>query len=118
MEPTVILSYVMAIVSPITSAIIVFFVQRKYNNLDKLREKEYEDKNKDMEKTYAAQRRENILVLSTLNSIGKLAYANSIAIKEQKVNGVMDDALATYEKNRRDLSDFLREQAVSTFQNE
>ena len=120
----------------IVTTLFIWFVQRRFNNLDKKREREYqeerelrkkereeerelrkqerEEERKRQDAIHAAQRRENILVLTSLHTIGKLTYANSIAIKDHKVNGVMADALKNYEESRDELSDFLREQAVSS----
>ena len=100
----------------VITTLFVWFVQRRFNAMDKKHERERDEEIKRQQKNFEAQRKENLLVLRQLNSIGKLTYANSIAIKDGKVNGVMHDAMGTYEESQKALSDFLREQAVYNIQ--
>lgn len=136
MNATEIIALVLAALSTVFTTLFIWFVQRRFTNLDKKREREYQEEKErrqqerdeerelrkqerdeereQLNRLHAAQRKENLLVLTSLNSIGKLTYANSIAIKDHKVNGVMSSALEDYENSRDELSNFLREQAVSS----
>jgi len=58
----------------------------------------------------AAARRENILMMKSLNANGALAEATALAVINQKVNGEMDTALKYYTSIKHELRDFLIEQ--------
>ena len=45
-------------------------------------------KDKTDEKREAVKARENILILKSVNSIGKLTYANALAIQNKTLNGL------------------------------
>ena len=53
--------------------------------------------------------RENVLILRSINAIGKLTLANSIALKDGKVNGEMSSAMREYEDVDRELYNYLLE---------
>lgn len=50
-----------------------------------------------------------------IKAIGKLSYANSIAIREGKINGVMEDAIEYYNQTNREMTEFMQESAVSNW---
>ena len=47
-----------------------------------------------------------------IKAVGKLSYANSVAIKEGKVNGVMEEAIKYYMDASDEMTKFLQETAV------
>jgi hypothetical protein len=77
----------------------LYFFQRYFRRREK-REDERE----------AAKVKESILVLRSIHANGRLTVANSIAIRDGKVNGAMSDALNLYEKADQDLYNYLLEQ--------
>lgn len=50
---------------------------------------------------------ETILILRSINAVGKLALANCIALRDGKTNGETAAAMKEYETVRRELYDFL-----------
>lgn len=67
---------------------------------------------KDRDACADAKQQEARYQLKILRSVGKLTYANSIAIQEGKVNGVMAKAIADYEEVSKEFDDFLEEQSI------
>lgn len=117
---------ILAFLSPIASALIIWYVQ--YHNIkrDKRRDLEREEERKKQERKDAerdkeskeraeARKQESLITMRMVKAIGKLSYANSIAIKEGKVNGVMEDALMYYRETSSELSKFLQEHAVEYY---
>lgn len=96
MEP--IFTLVLSAIATIISGVAVYIIKKH------LAKKEEEDKQlrKDTE-------RENILILRSINAIGKLTLANSIALKDGKVNGDMTSALKEYETVDKELYNYLLE---------
>jgi len=92
-----------AIIISISASLIsggaLFFLQRYFKRKDK------EDEKRD-----AVKARENILILKSVNSIGKLTYANTLAIRGAKQNGEMHDAMETYAEVNDELYNYLLEQ--------
>ena len=76
----------------------LFFLQRYF-------------KRKDLadEKRANVTAKENILILKSINSIGKLTYANTLAIRGGKQNGEMRDAMETYAEVNDELYNYLLE---------
>ena len=66
-----------------------------------------EAKEKEREKRKA---KENILILKSIDAIGKLTYANAIAIRDGRTNGELKEALSEYHEVREDLYEYLLEQ--------
>ena len=90
---------VISIVCSVISGMTLFFLQRFF------KKKEEQDKqNED------ARRKENILILKSIDAIGKLTYANAIAIRDGRTNGELKDALKDYHNVRDELYDYLLEQ--------
>ena len=44
-----------------------------------------------------ARQKENVLILKSIDAIGRLTYADSIAIRDGKINGEMKDAVQLFE---------------------
>ena len=55
-------------------------------------------------------RKENILILKSIDAVGKLTYADAIAIRDGKTNGEMKAAIEAYKKADEELYNFLLEQ--------
>jgi len=117
---------IMAFLSPIASALIIWYIQRQYLKREKVRdeqiweekhrqEKREHEKEQELKTRADSRKQESLLTLRMIKAIGKLSYANSIAIKEGKVNGVMEEALMYYRETSSELSEFLQEQAVEYY---
>lgn len=92
---------IISIASSIISGMVLFFLQRYFKN-----------KAKSDEERDAAKRRENLLILKSIDAVGKLTYADSIAIRDGKTNGEMKTAVEAYKKADQELYEFLLEQTV------
>lgn len=121
-------SGIMTFLSPIVSALIIWYIQRQYLRREKIRdeqiqeekhrqEKREHEKEQELKTRADSRKQESLLTLRMIKAIGKLSYANSIAIKEGKVNGVMEEALMYYRETSSELSEFLQEQAVEYYNN-
>ena len=55
----------------------------------------------------SAKAKESALILRSLNALGKLTVANSIALRDGKTNGEMSHALKEYESVERELYSYL-----------
>ena len=119
-------SGIMAFLSPIVSALIIWYVQ--YHNIkrDKRRDLEREEERKRQERKDAerdkeskeraeARKQESLITMRMIKAVGKLSYANSVAIKEGKVNGVMEEALMYYRDASSEMTEFLQEKATDYF---
>ena len=78
---------------------VLFFLKRYFDRREK-EEKERDD-------VFA---KENILILKSIEAIGKLTYADAIAIRDGKTNGEMKEAIEAYKKADQELYEFLLEQ--------
>jgi hypothetical protein len=90
---------IISICGSIISGMVLFFMKRYFKR------KEERDKERD-----EAKRRENMLILKSLDAVGKLTYANAIAIRDGKTNGEMKAAVKAYNESTEALYDFLVEQ--------
>ena len=90
---------IISIVSSIASGMVLFFLQRFFKRKAK----------KDEERD-AVKAEENRLILSSIHAIGKLTYANAIAVRDGKTNGEMKDAMENYQEVKAELYDYLLEQ--------
>ena len=90
---------IISIVCSVISGMTLFFLQRFF------KKKEEQDKQKE-----EARRKENVLILKSIDAIGKLTYANAIAIRDGRTNGELKDALKDYHNVRDELYDYLLEQ--------
>ena len=59
-----------------------------------------------------ARQEETRLTLEGIKAIGKLSHATAIAVRDKKVNGVMENAITGYESYSNELDAFLTQQAV------
>ena len=88
--------WIITFVTTVTSGIVVFLLQRF---LTRQRQKE---EARDIEKA-----KDNALILRSLNALGKLTVANSIALRDGKTNGELGSALAEYEAIAKEMYDHL-----------
>lgn len=119
-------SGIMAFLSPIASALIIWYIQRQYLRREKIRDEQIAEERKRQEKREAdkerelsaiadSRKQESLITMRMMKAIGKLSYANSIAIKEGKVNGVMEEALMYYRETSNEMTEFLQEKATDYF---
>ena len=90
---------IISIISSIISGMVLFFLQRFFKTKAK--------KDEESDKTKA---KENFLILKSIDAVGKLTYANAVAIKEGKTNGEMHEAMEYYNEARQEMYDYLLEQ--------
>ena len=90
---------IISICASIISGMVLFFLKRYFDKREK-EEKERDD-------IFA---KENILILKSIEAIGKLTYADAIAIRDGKTNGEMKEAIEAYKKADHELYEFLLEQ--------
>lgn len=90
---------IISICASIISGMVLFFLKRYFDRREK-EEKERDD-------VFA---KENILILKSIEAIGKLTYADAIAIRDGKTNGEMKEAIEAYKKADQELYEFLLEQ--------
>lgn len=91
----------MAFLSPIVSALIIWYIQCQYLRREKIRDEQIAEERKRQEKREAdkerelsakadSRKQESLIIMRMIKAVGKLSYANSVEIKEGKVNGVME----------------------------
>lgn len=90
---------ILSVIASVVSGTTLFLLQRFF------KKKEERDKLRDEQKA-----KENVLILKSIDAVGKLTYANAIAISEGKTNGEMHEAMDTYKEVKDDLYDYLLEQ--------
>lgn len=93
------ISIIISIATSIFSGIVLFFIKRYFDNKEKI---EIEGKK--------ARQKENVLILKSIDAIGRLTYADSIAIRDGKINGEMKDAVQSYIAIKSELYDYLIDQ--------
>ena len=94
-----VVSIIISACASIISGMVLFFLQRYF----KKKRKEDEERDK-------AKARENILILKSINAVGKLTYADAIAIRDGKTNDEMKDAMKTYAEVKEELYEYLLEE--------
>ena len=93
------ISIIISIATSIFSGIVLFFIKRYFDNKEKI---EIEEEK--------ARQKENVLILKSIDAIGRLTYADSIAIRDGKTNGEMKDAIQSYIAIKSELYDYLIDQ--------
>ena len=89
---------IISICASVVSGTALFFLQRYFKDKDK--------KDDERDKVLA---QENVLILKSINAVGKLTYANALAIIDGKQNGAMHDALDNYAEVNDELYQYLLE---------
>lgn len=90
---------IISVVSSIISGMVLFFLQRFFKK-----------KSKKDEERDAMKAKENKLILKSIDAVGKLTYANAIAIRDGKTNGEMHEALESYSESKEEMYNYLLEQ--------
>jgi len=89
---------IISIGSSVVAGMVLYFLQhyfKKKEKNDETREKIQNDKDK--------------LVIKSINAVGNLTVANSIALRDGKTNGEMHKALNDYKKVETEMLNFLIE---------
>jgi Mn2+/Fe2+ NRAMP family transporter len=94
-----ILTILISVLGSVISGMTLFFLQKQ------LKKREEKDEERDK-----AKARENILILKSINAVGKLTEATAIAVASGKTNGEMHSALEGYGSIEREMYDYLLEQ--------
>ena len=90
---------ILSVIASVVSGTTLFLLQRFF------KKKEERDKLRDEQKA-----KENVLILKSIDAVGKLTYANAIAISEGKTNGEMRDAMESYAEVKDELYEYLLDQ--------
>lgn len=90
---------IISVLGSVLSGMVLFFLQRFFKKLEK-RETERN----------STRAKENVLILKSIDVIGKLTYANTIAIRDGKINGDLKEALTEYNDIKEDMYEYLLEQ--------
>ena len=85
------ISIIISVATSIFSGIVLFFIKRYFDNKEKI---EIEEEK--------ARQKENVLILKSIDAIGRLTYADSIAIRD----GEMKDAVQSYIAIKSELYDY------------
>lgn len=94
-----VISIIISIGASVISGMALFFLQRYFKKKEK-REAERD----------RVRRRENVLLMKSLDAVGKLTYANAIAIRDGKTNGEMHEAMESYNESKDEMYDYILEQ--------
>lgn len=90
------ISYFMTALTAVISGIVLFLLQRFFSN------HQTKEEARDLEKA-----KDNALILRAINAVGKLAVANSIALRDGKTNGELKAALHQYETVEKEMYEYI-----------
>ncbi len=90
---------IMSTCASIISGMVLFFLQRFFKKKQKV------DEERDR-----AKAKENMLILKSIDAVGKLTYADAVAIRDGKTNGEMKEAMKAYAEVKDELYEYLLEQ--------
>ena len=93
------IAIIMSICASIISGMVLFFLQRFFKKKQKV------DEERDR-----AKAKENMLILKSIDAVGKLTYADAVAIRDGKTNGEMKEAMKAYAEVKEELYEYLLEQ--------
>ena len=93
-----VLTIILSPLASVVSGTALFFLQRYFKQKDK------KDEARD-----AIKAKENVLILKSVNAVGKLTVANSIALRDGKTNGEMHTALEEYGEVDKEMYEYLLE---------
>ena len=86
------IAIIMSICASIISGMVLFFLQRFFKKKQKV------DEERDR-----AKAKENMLILKSIDAVGKLTYADAVAIRDGKTNGEMKEAMKAYAEVKDEL---------------
>lgn len=95
------ISIIISICASIVSGMVLFFLQSYFKKKQK-QDDERENK----------RHKKDILVIKSINAVGDLTLANSIALRDGKTNGELKKALKEYENVNKEMTDFIIENSV------
>ena len=95
---SIVLSIVISATASILSGAVLLLTKRYFKNKEEVERQRHEDRV-----------RENMLIIRSIDVIGKLTVANSVALRDHKVNGTMNNALKEYEEVAAELYGYLVE---------
>ena len=90
------ITLILSIFASVVSGIVLYIVKRYFSTKDKQDKMVREEK-----------KNESILILRSINAIGKLTTATCIALKDGRANGEMTAALKDYEEVDKELYNYL-----------
>ncbi|MCK9577366.1 MAG: hypothetical protein M0R51_15790 [Clostridia bacterium] len=93
-----VLTIILSVGASVVSGTALFFLQRYFKRKDK------KDERRD-----AVKAEENVLILKSINAVGRLTVANSIALRDGKTNGEMHTALEEYGEVDKEMYEYLLE---------
>ena len=93
------ISIIVSVCASIISGMVLFFLQRFF------KKKQKKDEERDR-----AKAKENMLILKSIDAVGKLTYADTVAIRDGKTNGEMKEAMKAYAEVKDELYEYLLEQ--------
>ncbi len=93
------ISIIVSVCASIISGMVLFFLQRFFKKKQKV------DEERDR-----AKAKENMLILKSIDAVGKLTYADAVAIRDGKTNGEMKEAMKAYAEVKDELYEYLLEQ--------
>ena len=92
---------IISILASIISGMVLFFLQRYFKHKHEIDEEREEKRHK-----------KDILVIKSINAIGDLTLANSIALRDGKTNGELKKALKEYDEVNKEMIEFLIDNSV------
>ena len=90
------ITLILSIFASVVSGIVLYIVKRYFSTRDKQDKMVREEK-----------KNKSILILRSINAIGKLTTATCIALKDGRTNGEMTTALKDYEEVDKELYNYL-----------
>lgn len=93
------ISIIVSVCASTISGMVLFFLQRFF------KKKQKKDEERDR-----AKAKENMLILKSIDAVGKLTYADAVAIRDGKTNGEMKEAMKAYAEVKDELYEYLLEQ--------
>lgn len=95
---SIILSIAISIIASVLSGSVLFMMKHFFKRKEKVEQQRQ-----------AYRVRANMLIIRSIDVIGKLTVANSVALRDHKVNGTMNNALKEYEEVAAELYNYLVE---------
>ena len=92
---------IISICASIISGMVLFFLQSYFKK-----------KQKEDEEREHKRHKKDVLIIKSLNAVGDLTLANSIALRDGKTNGELKKALKEYESINKEITDFIIENSV------
>ena len=95
------IAIVISVCASIISGMVLFFLQTYFKK-----------KAKQDDEREARRHKKDVLIIKSLNAVGDLTLANSIALRDGKTNGELKKALKEYESINKEITNFIIENSV------